>query len=48
MSKKATKKLFVNKSRIWNLEEPAAGVASTMSTNIRSILLGYMWTGVHI
>ena len=48
MSKKATKKLFVNESRIWNLEEPAAGVASTMRTNIRSILLGYMWTDIHI
>ena len=30
MSKEATKKLFVNESRIWNLEEPSAGVASTI------------------
>ena len=48
MSKIARKKLFVDKSRTWNLEEPAAGAASTMSTNIRSILFGYMWTDIHI
>ena len=44
----ARKKIFVDESRIWNLEEPAAGAASTMSTNIRSILFGYMWTDIHI
>ena len=43
MSKIARKKLFVDKSRIWNLEEPAAGAASNMKTKIRSILFGYMW-----
>ena len=48
MSKIARKELFVDESRIWNLEEPAAGAASTMSTNIRSILLGYMWMGIHV
>ena len=49
MSKIATKKLFVCESRIWNLEEPPAGAASTMSsTNIRLILFGYMWTDIHI
>ena len=48
MSKIARKKLFVDESRIWNLEEPAAGAASTMSTNIRSILLGYVWTDIHV
>ena len=48
MSKIARKKLFVDESRIWNLEEPAAGAASTMSTNIRSILFRYMWTDIHI
>ena len=32
MSEIARKKLFVDKSRMWNLEEPAAGAASTMST----------------
>ena len=31
-----------------NLEEPAAGAASNMKTNIRSILFGYMWYDVHI
>ena len=35
-------------SRIWYLEELVAGVASTMSTNIRLILLGYMWTDIHV
>ena len=48
MSKIVRKKLLVDKSRIWNLEEPAAGAASTMSTNIRSILFSYMWTDIHI
>ena len=48
MSNIARKKLFVDKSRTWNLEEPAAGAASIMSTNIRSILLGYMWTDIHV
>ena len=44
----ARKKLFVDESRIWNLEEPATGAASTMSTNTRSILLGYIWTDIHV
>ena len=48
MSEIARKKIFVDESRIWNLEEPAASAASTMSTNIRSILYGYMWTDIHI
>ena len=48
MSKVARKKLFVDKSRIWNLEEPAAGAASNMKTKIRSILFGYMWYDVHV
>ena len=48
MSKIARKKLFVDKSRIWNLEEPAAGAASNMKTKIRSILFGYMWYDVHV
>ena len=46
MSKIARKKLFVNESRIWNLEESTAGVASNMKTNIRSILFRYMWYDV--
>ena len=48
MSKIARKKLFLGESRIWNLEEPAAGAASTMSTKIRSILFSYIWTDIHI
>ena len=48
MSKIARKKLFVDESRIWNLEEPAAGAPSTMSTNIRSILFRYMLADIHI
>ena len=48
MSKIARKKLFADESRIWNFEEPAAGSPSSMSTNIRSILLGYMWTDLHV
>ena len=47
MSKIARKKLFVDKSRIWNIEEPSAGTASTMSTKIRSILFDYMWMETH-
>ena len=43
MSKIARKKIFVDGSRIWNLEEPAASTASTMSLKIRSTLIGYMW-----
>ena len=38
----------MDESRIWYLEELAADVASTMSTNIRLILLGYMWTDIHV
>ena len=48
MSKITRKKLFVDESRKWNLEEPAAGAASTMSTKIRSFLIGYIWEERHI
>ena len=55
MSKIARKKLFVEESRIWNLELPATGraivppdSASSMSTKMRSILFGYMWYDVHV
>ena len=44
----SNKKLFVDESRIWNLEEPSAVTVSTMSTKIRSILFGYMWIETHI
>ena len=42
MSKIARKELFVDESRIWNLEEPAAGITSDINTKIRSILILYM------
>ena len=48
MSKIARKKLFVDETRIWNLEESTVGVASNMKTNIRSILFRYMWYDVHV
>ena len=48
MSKIVRKKLFADESKIWNLEEPAAGAASNMKTNTRSILFGYMWYHVHV
>ena len=48
MSKIARKKFLVDESKIWNLEEPAAGAASNMKTNRRSILFGYMWYHVHV
>ena len=48
MSKIVRKKIFVVESRVWNLEEPAAGAASTMNTNLRSILLGYMWIDIYV
>ena len=54
MSKIARKKLFVDESRIWNLEKPATGRAiqpwgaSNMKTNMKSILFGYMWYDIHV
>ena len=48
MRKVARKKLFIDESRLWNLEEPAAGVASNIKTKLRSVLLGYMWYDVHV
>ena len=48
MSKIARKKVFVDESRIWNLEEFFAGTASSRSTKIRSILFSYMWMEQHI
>ena len=48
ISKIARKQIFVDESRKWNLEEPAAGAATTMSTNLRSILLDYMWIDIHV
>ena len=45
---KISKKLFVDESRIWNPEEPAAGAASNVKTNIRSILFGYMRFDLHV
>ena len=36
-------KLFVDKSRIWNLDEPAAGETSNPNMNIRYMMIGYIW-----
>ena len=41
-------KIFIDESRIWNLEEPAVGPASNMKSTIRSILFGYMWYDIHV
>ena len=38
----------IEQNRIWNLEKPAAGATSTISTKIRSILLGYMSDEMHV
>ena len=48
MSKIARKQFFVDESRIWNLEEPAAGVTSDRNAKIRSILIAYMWWEIHV
>ena len=48
MSKIARKRLFVDKSKKWNLEEPAAGATSNMKTKIISILFRYIWYDVHV
>ena len=48
LSKIGRKKLFVDQSRRWNLDEPAAGAASKMKTKIRLILFGYMWYDEHV
>ena len=48
MSKIARKNFFLNESRIWNLEKRAAGAASNMKPNRRSILFGYMWYDVYV
>ena len=47
ISKVVRKKLFVDESRIWNLQEPATGVPSNMALKRRSILMGYMWHNVY-
>ena len=48
MSKIIRKILFVDESRIWNLEEPAAGVTSDINVKIRSFLTIYMWWEIHV
>ena len=47
MSRIATKKLFADESRICNKEEPAANAPSSMNLKIRSILIRYIWYGIH-
>ena len=48
VSKIARKKLFVDKSRIWNIEEPAASPPSNINLKIRSILMRCMWYDIHV
>ena len=48
MSKIARTMLFVDESRIWNLDEPADGKEINMKTNLKSHLLGDMWDDVHV
>ena len=43
ISKAPGTKLFVDKSRIWNLDEPAAGETSNPNMNIRYMMIGYIW-----
>ena len=48
MSKIARKKLSLDESRIWNLDEPVDGKEINMKTNLRSYLFGYTWYDVHV
>ena len=48
MSKIGRKKLFVDESRIWNMEEPTAGAPSNMNLTGRSFLMSYMWYVAHV
>ena len=48
MSKISRKKLFVDESRIWDLEEPAAGVTSDINAKKRSILISCMWWEIRV
>ena len=38
----------MDESRIWNLQEPAAGVTSDINAKIRPILISYMWWEIHV
>ena len=42
ISKIARKKLFVDESRIWNMEEPTAGAPSNKNLKIRSFGMIFM------
>ena len=48
MNKIARKKLFVDESRIWNIEEPMASAPSNMNLKIKCILMRYMWYDIHV
>ena len=42
MGKKTRKKLFIDESRMWNIEQPIDGsIGSMLGGTNRSILLGY-------
>ena len=38
----------MDESRIWNLQEPAAGVTSDINAKIRPNLISYMWWEIHV
>ena len=42
ISKIVRKKLFVDESRIWNMEEPAPGAPSNKNLKIRSFSMIFM------
>ena len=44
MGKKTSKKLFLDESRMWNMEQPIdESIGSMLRGTTRSILLGYFW-----
>ena len=48
MGKAPTRKLFLDESGIWNLDELAAGETSNPNMNIRAMMMGYMWNNIHV
>ena len=41
-------KKLSSESRLWNLDEPAAGETSNLYMDIKPILMGYMWNDIHV
>ena len=49
MGKNTRKKLFVDKSRMWNMEQPIDGsIGSMLGGNTRSILFDYFWLEANV